>query len=136
MSSGTVVAAGWHDTYFRWEISTPQRIVSRLQQLPGQGSVSVGRKLYAERDRFGTWQHVLGPQNVLVSWAVDTPKHGLIRRLEVQAHLGDSGEDDLCAGRRALARDLGVSPGDAEVGALDVSLDELLAVPRSAWAAA
>jgi hypothetical protein len=36
--------------------------------------------------------------------------------------------------RRALAKELGVSPADAEVGPLDVSLDELLEVPRSAWA--
>jgi hypothetical protein len=65
--------------------------------LPGQGSIRIGRKLYAERDRFGKWQHLLGPDNVLVSWTVDSPSHGVIRRLEVQAHLGDSGEDDLCA---------------------------------------
>jgi len=37
--------------------------------------------------------------------------------------------------RRSLAKDLGVSPADAAVEALDVSLDELLEVPRSAWAA-
>ena len=55
-----------------------------------------GRKLFAERDRFGKWQHLLGPQHVLVSYAVDVPRHGLIRRLELQAHLGDPGEDDLC----------------------------------------
>ena len=36
---------------------------------------------------------------------------------------------------RRLAKDLGVSPADAAVEALDVSLDELLEVPRSAWAA-
>lgn len=97
MKSAAIVGAGWHDTYFRWDISVPQRVVSRLEQLPGQGSLTVGRKLYAERDRFGKWQHVLGPQNVLVSWTVDSPSHGLIRRLEVQAHLGEEGADDLCA---------------------------------------
>jgi hypothetical protein len=92
-----VVGAGWHDTYMRWDISTPQRLVSRLQQLPGQGSLTQpGKKLYAERDRFGKWQHLLGPQNVLLSYTVDSPTHGLIRRLELQAHLGDAGEDDLC----------------------------------------
>lgn len=37
--------------------------------------------------------------------------------------------------RRALARTLGVSPADAETEPLDVSLDELLEVPRSGWAA-
>ena len=96
MSSAEVVAAGWHDTYFRWDLSTPQRVVSRLEQLPGQGSLAVGKKLYAERDRFGKWQHLLGPKNVLLSYSVDSPTHGLIRRLELQAHLGDDGEDDLC----------------------------------------
>lgn len=96
MSSGEVVAAGWHDTYFRWDLSTPQRVVSRLEQLPGQGSLRrPGKKLYAERDRFGKWQHLLGPQNVLLSYTVESPTHGLIRRLELQAHLGDPGEDDL-----------------------------------------
>jgi hypothetical protein len=66
------------------------RAVSRLAQLPGQGSLAQpGRKLYAERDRFGKWQH-----------------------------------------RRALAKG-----ADTEVERLDVSLDELLEVPRSAWAA-
>ena len=53
---------GWHDTYFRWDISTPQRVVGRLQELPGQGSlIQPGKKLYAERDRFGKWEHLLGP---------------------------------------------------------------------------
>lgn len=34
---------------------------------------------------------------MLLSYTVHSPKHGVIRRLEVQAHLGDAGEDDLCA---------------------------------------
>lgn len=98
MTTASVVGSGWHDTYFRWDISTPQRVVSRLEQLPGQGSLAQpGKKLYAERDRFGKWQHLLGPENVLLSYTVDSPTHGLIRRLEVQAHLGEAGEDDLCA---------------------------------------
>ena len=98
MTGAAVVGAGWHDTYFRWDISTPQRVVSRLEEMPGQGSlVQPGRKLYAERDRFGKWQHLLGPENVLLSYTVFPGKRDVIRRLEVQAHLGDSGEDDLCA---------------------------------------
>jgi hypothetical protein len=36
--------------------------------------------------------------------------------------------------RRALARELGVSANDAVTEPLDESLDELLTVPRSAWA--
>jgi hypothetical protein len=93
----SVVGAGWHDVCLRWDISTPQRVVSRLEKLPGQGSLSQpGKKLYAERDRFGKWQHLLGPKHVLLSYTVDSPSHGLIRRLELQAHLGDDGEDDLC----------------------------------------
>jgi hypothetical protein len=100
MRSGEVVGAGWHDLVFRWDISTPQRVTARLEALPGQGSLRLpGKKLYAERDRFGKWQHVLGPHNVLLSYTVDSPTHGLIRRLELQAHLGDPGEDDLCAPR-------------------------------------
>jgi hypothetical protein len=96
--AGEVVGAGWHDTYFRWDLSTPQAVVTRLQQIQGQGSLSQpGKKLYAQRDRFGKWQHLLGPRNVLLSYTVDSPTHGLIRRLELQAHLGDEGEDDLCA---------------------------------------
>jgi hypothetical protein len=35
--------------------------------------------------------------------------------------------------RRALARKIGVSATDAHSEPVDVSLDELLAVPRSAW---
>jgi hypothetical protein len=58
-----------------------------------------GRKLFAERDRFGKWQHLLGPRTALVAHTVDTPKHGLIRRLEVQTHLGPEGENDLCEPR-------------------------------------
>lgn len=97
MSSAEVVGLGWHDTYFRWDISTPQRVVSRLQELPGQGSlIQPGKKLYAERDRFGKWEHLLGPQNVMLSYTVRPRKTELIRRLEVQAHLGREGEDDLC----------------------------------------
>jgi hypothetical protein len=96
-SSGRVVGAGWHDTYFRWDISIPQRIVGRLEELPGQGTLRrPGRKIFVEYDRFGGRQHLLGPQNVLIAFTVDTLHHGLIRRLEVQAHLGDVGEDDLC----------------------------------------
>lgn len=37
--------------------------------------------------------------------------------------------------RRKLAASLGMAPADAELDELDVSLDELLDVPRSAWAA-
>jgi len=37
--------------------------------------------------------------------------------------------------RRTLARELGVSPPDAEVESLDVNLDELLTVPRDTWTA-
>lgn len=93
-----VTAAGWHDVTLRWDISTPQRVVARLEELPGQGSLKQpGKKLFAERDRFGKWQQLLGPQHVLVTYTIDSPTHGLIRRLELQAHFGDAGEDDLCA---------------------------------------
>lgn len=91
-----VVGSGWHDTYIRWDVSTPERVVAKLTALPGQGDFNLGRKLFATKQRLGGWDHLLGPKHSLVSWAVDTPKHGLIRRLEVQAHLGPDGENDLC----------------------------------------
>jgi hypothetical protein len=95
--SGFVVSRGWHDISLRWDISTPQAVVARLAELPGRGSMTQpGTKLMAETDRFGKWQHLLGPSNVLVVYVVDTPHHGRIRRLELQAHLGEAGEDDLC----------------------------------------
>ena len=65
MSGAAVVAAGWHDTCFRWDLSTPQRVVARLEALPGQGTLkSPGRKLFAERDRLGKWQHLLGDRAI------------------------------------------------------------------------
>jgi hypothetical protein len=95
--SSTVVGAGWHDVCLRWDISTPQAVVQRLNELPGQGDLrQPGKKLFAERDRFGKWQHLLGPNHVLLAYVVDSPKLGLIRRLELQTHLGDPTEDDLC----------------------------------------
>lgn len=100
MSPAEVVGAGWHDLVFRWDISTPQAVTARLEALPGQGSLQrPGKKLYAERDRFGKWQHLLGSQHVLLSYTVESLTHGCIRRLELQAHLGDLGEDDLCPPR-------------------------------------
>jgi hypothetical protein len=97
VSASVVVGAGWHDICLRWDISTPQAVVARLDGLPGQGSMSQpGKKLFAERDRFGKWQHLLGPRNVLLAYVVDVKRNERIRRLELQAHLGDEGEDDLC----------------------------------------
>ncbi len=37
--------------------------------------------------------------------------------------------------RRSLARRLGVSAGDAELGELDVSLDDVMGRPRASWRA-
>ena len=119
MTSATLVGAGWHDTYFRWDISTPQRVVSRLEALPGQGTLkSPGKKLFAERDRFGKWQHLLGAQHVLLAYTVDSPQYGLIRRLELQAHLGDGGEDDLCPVEKFAERWQGLQQRMAVMGAL------------------
>jgi hypothetical protein len=84
----------------RWDISDPQAVVGRLQELPGQGSMTrTGRKLFAERDGFGKWQHLLGPRHSLITYTHAPPskENILIRRLEVQAHLGPEGEDDLCS---------------------------------------
>lgn len=123
MSSSRVVGSGWHDIYLRWDISTPEAVVGRLQGLPAQGpALSVaGRRLYAERDRFGRWSHLLGSRHVLLSWTVETATHGLIRRLELQAHLGDEGEDDLCPPSEFDARWLGLQRRMAVVGVLPVT---------------
>jgi len=55
-----------------------------------------GRKLFAERDQFGRWVHLLGPNHVRLAYLVPSGRLGMIRRLEVQTHLGDESEDDLC----------------------------------------
>ncbi len=97
MNGGRVVGVGYHDTCFRWDISTPQRCIARLAALPALGSITQpGRTLFASRDRFGKWDHFLGPRHVMVAYVVQ-PKGEQIRRLEVQAHLGSDGEDDLCS---------------------------------------
>ncbi len=143
MSSAEVVGMGWHDTYFRWDISTPQRVVSRLQELPGQGSlIQPGTKLYAERDRFGKWEHLLGPQNVMLSYTVRPRKTELIRRLEVQAHLGREGEDDLCrpsefeSGYKRLEAFMAMvgvlPPEDPVCVRLDAAVDVTYGDPREA----
>jgi hypothetical protein len=114
-----VVGAGWHDVCVRWDISTPQAVVGRLNALPGQGNMrQPGKKLFAERDRFGKWQHVLGPSHVLVAYVVDSPEYGLIRRLELQAHLVDDEEDDLCRPSEFPARWEGVLTRMAMQGVL------------------
>jgi len=100
-----VVGFGWHDVCARWDISTPQAVVGRLDELPGQGSMTQpGRKLFAERDQFGKWMHLLGPNHVPVAYLVPSGRLGMIRRLEVQAHLGDESEDDLCRPKDFPAR--------------------------------
>jgi hypothetical protein len=122
-----VVGAGWHDTYFRWDLSTPEAVVGRLRELPHTGSVTQpGRSIFMERDRFGKPQHLLGPQHVLIVWTVDTPKHGLIRRLEVQSHLGDPGENDLCTVDDFARRFLRLQKFMGMVGVLPVTEPRLV----------
>jgi hypothetical protein len=95
-SGARVTGAGYHDVCFRWDISMPQPCVGRLASVPAIGSMTQpGRTLFASRDRFGKWDHFLGPRHVMVAYVVQ-PKGDEIRRLEVQAHLGPEGEDDLC----------------------------------------
>ncbi len=97
MAGQRVVGVGYHDTCFRWDISTPQPCVSRLAALPAQGLLTQpGKTLFASRDRFGRWEHFLGPRHVMLAFTVQPRRHEQIRRLEVQAHLGPEGEDDLC----------------------------------------
>lgn len=94
--SARVVGFGYHDTCFRWDLSTPQPCNGRLLSIPAAGNFAQpGRTLFARRDRFGKWEHYLGDQDVMVGWVSDT-KMGTVRRLEVQAHLGSEGENDLC----------------------------------------
>ncbi len=56
-----------------------------------------------------------------MSWTVHTPNYGVIRRLELQAHRGDEGEDDLCPPTEFEARWLGVQQRMAMVGVLPVT---------------
>src|SRR6266516_949077 len=123
MGEARVVGSGWHDTYLRWDLSTPEAVVGRLEGLTAQGPAlsSPGRRLYADRDRFGRWEHLLGARNVLLSWTVDSPSHGLIRRLELQAHLGDEGENDLCSPVDFEARWLQIQRRMAMFGVLPVN---------------
>ena len=96
MAGQTVAGVGYHDLYFRWDISTPQPCIGRLLELPVHGSINQpGRTLFASHDRFGKWEHALGPRHVMLAYVVQV-RDQQIRRLEVQAHLGPEGEDDLC----------------------------------------
>jgi len=104
-------------------------VIARLEELPGQGTLQQGTKLFAERDRFGKWQHVLGPKNALVAFTVDSSNH---ERLGVTDRIYTA---ETARRRRALAKKLGISVADGETEPLDVALDDLLAVPRSGWAA-
>ena len=95
--TAVVVGCGYHDTCFRWDISTPQPCIARLMGITSLGSLTQpGRTLFASKDRFGKWDHFLGPRHVMLAYVVQ-PKGNEIRRLEVQAHLGPDGEDDLCS---------------------------------------
>jgi hypothetical protein len=95
--SARVVGVGYHDTCFRWDLSTPQPCNARLLSVPALGNFAQpGRTLFASRDRFGRWEHYLGARDVMIGWVSET-KGGTVRRLEVQAHLGPEGENDLCS---------------------------------------
>jgi len=122
MSASRIVRSGWHDTYLRWDISTPA-VVGRLQGLAAQGPPlsAPGRRLYAERDRFGRWSHLLGPRHVLLSWTIHSSTHGQIRRLELQTHLGDEGENDLCPATEFEERWLRLQQRMAVIGVLPVT---------------
>lgn len=142
--SAFVSGAGWHDVYVRWDISTPQAVVARLEELPGQGSMrQPGKKLFAERDRFGKWQHLLGSDHVLLAYVVDSPTHGLIRRLELQAHLVEVGENDLCppvefatrweAVQTRMAVHGVLPPEDPVYVRVDPAVDVVYGNPREGW---
>lgn len=83
----------------RWDISTPSAVVARLQELPGQGemrSSGRSRKLLADRDAYGDWNHLLGHKFVAIVYSTMLRDERLVRRLEVQAHFGPEGIDNLC----------------------------------------
>ena len=121
MTTARIVGSGYHDVCFRWDISTPEWVVARLGEAPGQGSLNgPGRKLFAERDRFGKWQHALG-EHQMVAHVVDSPTHGLIRRLEVQAHLGGVGLENLCSVSDFSTRWMGLQQRMALYGYLPAS---------------
>jgi hypothetical protein len=140
MAGQTVAGVGYHDLYFRWDISTPQPCIGRLLTLPAHGSImKPGRTLFAERDRFGKWQHVLGSRYVMLAYVVQM-RDQEIKRLEVQAHLGPDSEDDLCPVDEFPKRysDLttrlglfGALPSeDPRVVRLDVAVDVVYEDPR------
>lgn len=131
--SPRLVAAGYHDVQLRWDLSTPERVVARLGSLDHQGPwPQPGRTLWATRDRFGKWHHLLG-ETQLLGWVNDLPNLGLIRRLEAQTHLGDAGIDDLVPvpewqfrwlGLEQQMAVYGVLPaGDPRLTRVDVAVD-------------
>jgi hypothetical protein len=112
-------------------------------RIPSLGSLTQpGRTLFAAKDRFGKWDHFLGPRHVMLAYVVQL-KGADIRRLEVQAHLGPEGEDDLCPPRMFEARyaDLatrmalfGVLPSDdPRVVRVDVAVDVSYEDPHEGW---
>lgn len=118
-----VAQAGYHDVEIRWDLSTPERVVARLAEKPKQGPwPQPGRTLFAERDRFGGWHHLLGDHQ-LVGHSLDHPGHGLIRRLTVQTHLGGGGEElaNLCSVDDFPRRWLGLEQRMALYGVLPAS---------------
>lgn len=95
----SVRSYGYDDVTLKWDVSTPCRAMARLVELPGQGEIrSTGRsrKLLAERDSYGQWQHLLGDRIVALVHSVLLKDDRLVRRLEVQAHFGPDGIDNLC----------------------------------------
>jgi hypothetical protein len=92
---------GYDDVTLKWDISTSQTVVARLIELPGQGemrSSGRSRKLFAERDAYSKgWQHLLGDRHTMIVYSTLIDRDRLIRRLEVQAHFGNDGIDNLCA---------------------------------------
>jgi hypothetical protein len=145
VAASQIAGCGWHDTYFRWDISIPHAVLGRLKALPHRGSLTrPGKALFAEPDRFGQWRHLLGSQYVLLVYTVE-PKGGVIRRMEVQAHLGPSGEDDLCPVADFAARFEGLQkrmamvgvlpPTDPRVVRVDPAVDVVYEDPRVGYAA-
>lgn len=128
-----VVGFGYHDVHLRFDLTTPQAVTERLRSLPHMGDwPNVGSSLWAERDRFGKWQHLLG-EHQLRGYVVDHPTAGRIARLEVQTHLGGEGEDNLVPPaefpihwsslERRMALYGVLPPGEPRVTRVDVAVD-------------
>jgi hypothetical protein len=147
-SSGRVVGAGWHDTYFRWDISI--RNTKTKNGGPRWGKIRFEREQRFEwkdgrqLDELGQVTRI--PREVQTLKLIERVQLGEMTTAQYEQLTGFLDAERLgvvdrvyspetARRRRKLAKSLGVALADAEIEPLDVGLDELLAVSRSAWTA-